>query len=387
MRYDADVIVVGAGPAGATAARGLAGLGVDTLIVERARLPRYKSCAGGVPVRTARILGFPIDAVIEDTVTGVTVTDRGRDAITRWSRAPLVHMVMRDRFDALLTDHARAAGARLTEGVTVRGVEREGDGFRLRTSSGALRCRYLVGADGVNSIAGRALGLGQGLGVGVALEAEVRAGVEAAACWRGRMNLDLGYHPWGYAWVFPKRRVLSIGLVLAPRAAGELRDELHRYLDRLGLANTPVERLVGHKILFRRGATPIAGGGALLLGDAAGLADELGAEGIYFAVRSGQLAATAIARASARGARELQGYERSVDCELMPELRAARLVARLFYPGLHRARRPMFLLGRHLPWGWRALFRVFRGESGYDAELARVPFGPRLAERVGWAVP
>ena len=71
----------------------------------------------------------------------------------------------------------------------------------------------------------------------------------------------------------------------------------------------------------------------------------------------------------------------------MPELQAARTVARLFYPGLRRAHRPMFLLGRHLPWGWRALFRVFRGESGYDTELARVPLASRLTARVDRAVP
>lgn len=379
MHMDADAVVVGAGPAGATAARGLALRGVDTLLLERARLPRYKSCAGGIPVRTARALDFPIDEVVEDTVTGLRLTYRGRYGFTRWAETPIAHMVMRDRFDHLLVQKAQAAGARLMDGVVVRGVQRRGDGFELDTSAGAVRCRLLLGADGANSLVARALGLGEGLAESVALEAEVRAPLAARATWRGLANLDLGYRPWGYAWLFPKAEVLSIGLVVPPREARGLRAYLSDYLARLGLAGAPVERLVGHKILFRRGPTPIAGEGVALLGDAAGLADEFSEEGIYYAVRSGQLAAVHAARALVEGRRWLGSYERAVDRVLMPELRAARVIARLFYASLRLSPWLTFRVSRRVAYLWQALFRVMRGESTYDRELARWPFLPALA--------
>ena len=379
MVYDADVIVVGGGPAGATAARRLAQRGVRTVLLERARLPRYKSCAGGIPVRTALALDFPIDAVVEDTVTGLNVTNLGRNGFTRWSRAPLVYMVMRDRFDALLVERAREAGARVVEGAAVRAVRREGGGFRVEAGEGSLAARYVAGADGANSTVARSLGLGRGLAECVALEAEVEAGAAALARWRGCMNLDLGYRPWGYAWVFPKHDLLSIGVVLPRTRGGDIRGHLDGYLGRLNLAGASVQRLVGHKILFRRGATPITGEGAVLLGDAAGLADEFSAEGIYYAVRSGQLAAEHIARAMADGHRRLDGYERAVDRELMPELRAARVIARLVYTGVRHAPWLTFRVSRRTDELWRALFRVLRGESGYDTELARWPVLPAVA--------
>lgn len=379
MRSDADAVVVGAGPAGATAARELALRGVDTLLMERACLPRYKSCAGGIPVRTARALDFPIDDVIEDTVTGLRLTYRGRYGFTRWTEPPIAYMVMRDRFDHLLVQQAQAAGARLADGVTLRGIERRREGFELYTSAGPVRCRLLLGADGANSLVARALGLGRGLAESVALEAEVRAPLAARAAWRGLVNLDLGYRPWGYAWLFPKAEVLSIGLVVPPRAARDLRTHLTGYLERLGLAQAPLQRLQGHKILFRRGPVPIAGEGVALLGDAAGLADEFSEEGIYYAVRSAQLAAVHAARALVEGRRWLGSYERAVDRVLMPELRAARVIARLFYASLRLSPWLTFRVSRRVSYLWQALFRVMRGESTYDRELARWPFLPTLA--------
>src|SRR6266508_3506500 len=95
-----DANVVGGGPAGATLARGLALRGLRTALIEKQRLPRYKSCAGGIPARTRAILDIAIDDVVEDTVSGLDITYLGRYGFQRFANQPIAYMVMRDRFDA-----------------------------------------------------------------------------------------------------------------------------------------------------------------------------------------------------------------------------------------------------------------------------------------------
>ena len=273
-------------------------------LIEARRTPRYKSCAGGIPIRTEAALDFPIADVVEDTVSGLDITYLGRRGFQRDAGRPIARMVMRDRFDALLLEKAREAGATVYEGIPVRDVVRDGNRFRVQAGESSLSCTLVAGADGANSRVGRALGLGLGLFENVALEAEVCASATALQRWRGLIDLDLGYRPWGYAWVFPKAERLSIGLVLPQGAGGQLRADLDGYLSRLGLADAQVERLVGHKIPARRGHEPLAGEGALLVGDAAGLTDEFTEEGIYYAVRAAARSprATSRARCSMAGA-------------------------------------------------------------------------------------
>lgn len=368
---DVDVAVVGAGPAGATAARELAACGVRVALIERAALPRYKSCAGGVPLRTAALLPFDISSVVEDSVSGLNVSYAGRGAFTRWSQQPFAHMVMRARFDHLLVERAVEAGACLLAESPLRSLRRTRRGFELATARQQVRARYVVGADGANSMVARETGLGAGLHETVALEAEVYAPSAALDRWRGVLNVDFGYRPWGYGWVFPKERRLSIGLVLPRGAGGDLRGHLHRYLERLGLGTAEIERAVGHKLLLRRRHEPIAGSGALLVGDAAGLVDEFTEEGIYYAVRSGIFAARSIFGALQAGTPSLLTYQRMVDREIQPELRAARVVAELFYGTLRHAPRLMLGLGERVGYFWDAFFRIQQGRSSYDEELRR----------------
>jgi flavin-dependent dehydrogenase len=221
------------------------------------------------------------------------------------------------------------------------------------------------------------VGLGAGMAECGAWEVEVRAPESHVRRYRGRALIELGFRPWGYAWLFPKTNVLSIGIVVPRGQANAMKARVERYIASLGLAGADVDIRRGHKVRFRRDE-PIVKERVLLAGDAAGLADEFTEEGISYAIHSGRLAARATLRALGEQG-TLDRYQDDVDTEIMPELRAARTVSHMFYGALHRAPRAWMLASAHTGLLWDAFFAVQRGDSTYAREVARIPLLPRIS--------
>lgn len=377
--HEFDLIVIGAGPAGSTTAREAAASGARVLILDRATFPRYKACGGGIPLRTERLLSFPIDSVVEDSVHLLDVARFGKDRFLKDSGKPFAHMVMRDRFDALLLEHGRKAGAEFRPASTVRSIEEQPGGFRVHCADGfSASSSYLVCADGAHSPCGKMLGLGGDIPELPAWEVEVQASPEMLRRYRSRSLIELGYEPWGYAWLFPKGSVLSIGIVVPPALGGNMKKLVQHYLDRLKLGNAPVEIQRGHKIRLRQGHERLHSGRALLAGDAAGLADAFTEEGISYAIQSGRLAARSVL-GGLGGSESLAGYQDDIDREVQTELDAARTIAYMFYGVLKRAPKPWMFASKHTSFLWEAFFAVQRGDSTYAREAGRIPFLPRIA--------
>ena len=368
-----DAIVVGGGPAGSAAARALASRGARTLLLERARHPRYKACGGGVPQRAVRHLGGPLDSVVEAMVRGIEISHASGRQVVRWADAPLASMVMRACLDRLLLERAEAAGAEVRQGEGVLGVEQSSGAVEVHTEQGTHRARYVLGADGATGRIGRSVGLGNEMAKSAAWELEIAAAPSALARWEGLANVDASYRPWGYGWVFPKAGRLSVGLVLAPGRGNGIRARTDRYLKRLGLDGAEVQEARGHPIRYRRRGNQISDGRVLLLGDAAGLADELTAEGIGYAAHSGLLAAEAVVAALASDGEVAARYEASIDRAIQPELDAARAISRVYYWCVRTW--PALALGvsQRVDYLSQAFFRVMQGRSTYRKELQRVP--------------
>lgn len=372
-----DVVVIGAGPAGAIAARRLAQRGARTLLLERHILPRYKACGGGVPARTLNLLDLEIESVSEGFVDTIDVSNLGQPQFRKTSPKPLAWMVMRDRFDQHLSDAAVQAGAVLRDDCPAQSIVETGDSIRIETPNGTERARWLIAADGATGPAARQLGIAAAPTRSAAYELEVAAPPSALEHWIRAANVDVGYRPWGYGWVFPKRGKLSVGVVTAPKRGRHIRRQAEQYLDKLGLANAEIETVQGHPIRYRRSASePVARANTLLVGDAAGLADEFTAEGIAYAVHSAQLAADAVL-ADGDAARS---YTAAVNREIQPELNAARTISRLYYWCVTTWPWLALTVSNWVNYLWRTFFRVMRGESTYAAELSRLP-GGGLAQR------
>jgi flavin-dependent dehydrogenase len=141
MGFDYDVIVVGAGPGGSTAARFCAQGGLKTLLIEKERMPRYKACGGCLSLKTVHLLGFDVNPVLENTIYHAKFTYRLKDSFYLKSTQPMAFMVMRDRFDQFLVKKALEKGAGILEGVSVVGVKGESDGVEVELNEGEkIRC-------------------------------------------------------------------------------------------------------------------------------------------------------------------------------------------------------------------------------------------------------
>jgi len=332
MRRDYDCIVVGAGPGGSTAAYELARQGVRVGLFEKQSLPRTKPCGGCLSLKIDRILPPDFHPLIERTIYGVRFTFEGLRPIHRRSDDPVAYMVMRDRFDAFLAGRAEAAGAILHEGETVRAVRELEDGVVVETTRGVYRTPFLVGADGATGIVARDLGLKPGKRLAVALEGEVTVAPAMLDALGDEVWIEFGSVPYGYGWVFPKRDHLSVGVGGLKDHMGHPRDYYDAYMEDEGLLEA-IEREERRGFIipvFDDGRTPRRTAHALLVGDAAGLVDPFLGEGIYYAIRSGQLAAEAIAGTRA-GLSGLDTYDAFLEEDILPDFAAARKMSRMLY--------------------------------------------------------
>lgn len=354
-RLDAEVLVVGGGPAGAATAWFLARAGVDVLVVDRARFPRDKPCAEYLSPQASRVLSemgvlSAIEAAGAAQLGGMRVRAPNGTIIHGEFASSHGFRGFRDRglalprrvLDPLLLDGARAMGARVLEGTTVRDLHRAGDGrvagLEVHSASGVrtLRAPLVVGADGLRSVVARRLGLAR---MGrfprrVAIVAHY-GGVEGmGSC--GEMHVDAG----GYLGLADVGHGTTNVAVVVPAAearamAGAPGDYLARWIAaRAHLARrfahaerlTPARATGPFNVRARRAWAP----GCALVGDAADFFDPFTGEGIYAALRGGELlTGYAFEGVRAAGARRrdiaLEAYDRA----LRDAFRGKRAVERL----------------------------------------------------------
>jgi geranylgeranyl reductase family protein len=362
LKQSYDVIVVGAGPAGATLAYELTKKGIGVLLLEKEQLPRYKCCAGGVTAKAAKLLNFDISEVAEDVIYEVDFSfNRGRPYLGQHNQ-PLIYTVMRDAFDHFLVRKAQQLGAALIDGQKVTGVRIKAEWVEVSTADSIFRARLVVGADGAYSVVARELGMKRNIEYNMGLESELVVPEEELAKWKSRAQMDLGCIRGGYAWVFPKRNHISIGVGYLISKARNLNHH-QKFLNSLDIGSYTIARSGSHLMPTCTRGSLVLRDKALLLGDAAGLVDSLTGEGIYNAIQSAQLAAPVVEDFLLRSKVGLQDYQQAVEEKIMSELRIARVLSKILFRFPHLA----FGMLNKGDGVWRAGCELMSGETNYAA--------------------
>jgi geranylgeranyl reductase family protein len=339
---DRDVIVVGAGPAGSTAATVLARRGRDVLLLDRAEFPRDKVCGDGIPPGTVGILNdlgmaeALRDAHFQRVDALRLVSARGRDWSLRFRPrhdGADFFIAPRLRFDDLLCRHAIASGATfqraqvrapIVDGGRVVGVRAEFDG-----SEREVAARVVIGADGATSSIARALNPHKPPEHHRAVA--IRAYIDRFETMPHTVEFHFGarYAP-GYAWVFPLgANSANVGVIVRTdcfkRRGIAIEELLQEFVESYDLRRRGAGAVGLHGVatwqlpLAIPGRTKCAFDGAVLVGDAAHLVDALTGEGIHNAVASGMYAGEAVEQALQSGdvsRASLAPYEQRLEREL-----------------------------------------------------------------------
>jgi geranylgeranyl reductase family protein len=300
-----DLIVIGAGPAGASAARTASQLGLKTLLLEKDHVPRNKLCGGGVTPKVLKLLDFTLPNELIECAPRAARIHVGENCYHFETDHKLVYMTSRAAFDAFLTEKAIEAGAELRDQTPVYGVEADRSHVQVKTPSGPFLSKMLIGADGMGGPTANNARLYERWKpdqVAYAMESEVYVGEKAVQDFvtdEGYFDMYFGVSEAGYGWVFPKDDHLTVGVGCRLSRLREARELFYGFVKRVPeLTECEIPKPQAHLIPLGGAArVPFVADRVLLAGDSAGFAEPLFGEGIYFAVLGAQMAARVAAEA------------------------------------------------------------------------------------------
>ena len=365
MTTDADVIIAGAGPAGSIAAYELASRGVTVILLEKSHFPRYKVCGAGLTHKILQEIPFDVSALFETQIHTFVFSSGFKEMFARTSIDPMIYCTMRDRFDSFLLEKAVSAGAKVQFGENVVEVKQDETSASVITRSGIFKAKLVIGADGASSAVARSAGLRENMIPGLAWEAEVKTDIQAVQAFSKTVFLDWGAFPGGYGWVFPKGDHFSIGVGGPANLSKWMMPYYHHFLDYLdagsGIRVLDTMSLKSWPIPVRIKKSRFHQGRVMVAGDAGGLTDPLTGEGIYYAIRSGKLAAASCFEYLQSANPSLGSYSQAVNDELMKELTEANRIKYVF----NTVPLKIHHFVRDSDRAWRAFGKVLRGERWY----------------------
>lgn len=328
-----DVIVFGAGVAGSSAAYELSNSGLKVLVIEKDKLPRYKTCGGGVVFKAADLLPFAFDEAIQKTFFAADVIDHENRTQFRIERSvPVISMVMRSDFDYFILKKAAEKGTEVKDKTEVIDIIDETNSVEVKTPVQTFKARFIIAADGATGYSMTKYKLSKNILRVPAVEAEIFTNDYMMDEYKKTARFDFGFVPHGYGWVFPKKDHLSIGVAFMHKVEHSIHNWFSKYLELLGFNKKNIfkNEKHGYVIPLIRGKAVSSIGRILFAGDTLGFADPLTAEGISYSVKTGQLAARSIVQNELNYEMVKKNYEETIG-KVYKEIKAAKFLSSVVY--------------------------------------------------------
>lgn len=325
-----DVIVIGAGPSGSKLAAKLAENGINTLLLEKCTLPRYKVCGGGITRRALKKMPINIDSIIRDEIRTLELRIEGDQIIQFHQEEPFIFSVMRNELDFLLANYAVKCGVTLLTDETVKHIDEMEDLVKVETENETFYGKYVTGADGVNSLVARKTGLMKNKKKAAASEVELNVNDSILERNKSCITIDYGVVKNGYAWIFPKGDHLSVGIGSFSQDHQTMLPLLKKFMTINNLYIEKDEKVKGSFLSAGGKRQKVTSKRIALIGDAAGLVEPFGGEGIYYALWSADLLFRRLKSALQGDTNALQLYQYDVDQLIISELSNIDRFAALF---------------------------------------------------------
>jgi geranylgeranyl reductase family protein len=299
------------------------------LLLDKCEFPRLKPCAGALTKKTIDALPFDISPVVR-RISSELKLSLGQTARTLTNGLPIAWLTVRQEFDQFFLKQCISRGVEFKPEHRLTGLSREKGGWIVATNRGLFRAKFLIGADGANSQVRKLLTRTNQLRTGLALETCIPTDRPG----NGAIEFDFGAVDRGYGWIFPKNDHLNVGLYTLNPTIPHAAEKLAKFAA-IKTSQKISQPIHGHKIPHNGRALRQISGNACLIGDAAGMIDPFLGEGIYHAIRSGQLAAGAILEAGGASTADFAGAL----TEITSDLASYDSETRRFYANINRGYR------------------------------------------------
>ena len=325
-----DIIVIGGGPAGSSAARKASSLGLKTLLIEKENFPRYKPCAGAVSDVALSYLDFRIPSSMhEKEMRGVRIVYKGQNVVN-YSPRRIGILVERKVFDDFLLKMAGKSGAKIIIGEKAVNFTDEEDKVRVTTAKGQYEAHFLIIAEGAHgNLQYKVKEKPRKNEYAISLVTEIEEDDDTINEHLDNIiEVHTGLLKMGFGWVFPHSGYYSVGIAGIAKYLNNPKIKMRKFLDSVGFRDR--YSIKSHLIPVGGIKRKLTTSRVVLTGDAAGFVDSFYGEGISYAIRSGQIASEIISRIIKREENvTLDDYDSLVKDEVEINLKYSLLASKL----------------------------------------------------------